>query len=65
MIAAIDPKQAWAFAEFERLRRENPQVVDEVLEFIAHRHHTMTVTLRFHGGVLQCADLNRVAKARP
>ncbi|MDE2102030.1 MAG: hypothetical protein KGL39_32590 [Patescibacteria group bacterium] len=52
-----------ALTEFARLFAENPEVMDDVARFLRERPHTATVTLRFHGARLQCADLQRVSKA--
>ena len=53
LLAAVD--------ELQRLYEENSEVVDDVVRFLKERHHTARVTLRFHGGVLQCAELERIS----
>ena len=54
-----------AVREFHRLYLEAPDVIEEVVAFLRQRHHTATVTLRIHGGRLQCADLLKVSRAAP
>lgn len=67
MIAALeDGKLDTALTEFARLYAQNPEVIEDVVNFLKLRHHTARVTLRFHGGALQCAELERVSKgSRP
>jgi hypothetical protein len=55
-----DPKLDRALTEFARLRTENPEAVDELIEFLMARPHTGSATFRIRAHRVVCVETQKV-----